>query len=147
MKNSIYTLTLLIVCACTSEKEAPAENQLIGTWQNVTLDVFMSIDGIDSALIIKEGEWENVLGIQPIKTKYNSDSTFMSKYYTLDGQLFHTSVGQWWIRNDSLVMVSEAGEDTYAFETSNDKAEFRSKMDWNQDGTLDKYQGTQIRVQ
>ncbi|MFY0626212.1 MAG: hypothetical protein JXR07_07960 [Reichenbachiella sp.] len=145
MKILVVLLTVTLFVSCAPDKEH-SMNDLFGSWKNSTLKVEMIGGREDSLLLVQKGEWEKVLGIKPIITNFNSDSTFSSDYYTLDDQLFHTSIGVWWIRNDSLVMLTEEGETVYKYKMEGNKIEFTSTLDWNVDGNLDSYQGTQIRV-
>lgn len=156
MKDQILTLfVLLMMFSCSTPKtENEAEDvsmrtkSILGKWTNVSMQVGMKIEGQeDSVLLAKEGEWEHVLKIKPVLTTYKEDSSFNSEYFTLDGQKFNTIYGKWWLRNDSLVMLTEYGETAYHYEFSNNRVRFRSKMDWNIDGTLDDYDGIQVKVE
>ncbi len=121
---------------------------ITGTWTNVSLLVTMKrFEQQDSILKAEEGEWEEVLKIKPIITTFNADSTYSSQYFTLEGQNFYTDLGNWWIRNDSLVMLNEQGESTYHFEIKNNRVRFKAYLDWDQDGERDDhYDAVQIKL-
>ncbi|RJE71573.1 hypothetical protein [Reichenbachiella sp. MSK19-1] len=153
MKNLF--ICLILFTACTTDKKEQSqssdlkiEQNLIGTWTNVSLLVTMKrLEKQDSVLRANEGEWEQVLKIKPIETTFHADSTFESEYYTLDGQKMNTTYGQWWIQNDSLVMLTESGKTFYDFEYNGDRVRFRSTLDWDGDGIADdEYDGVQIRM-
>lgn len=157
MKKWLAILLLVqVLYSCSSErKESQSEKEdikreqnLIGTWTNVSLLVTMKrLEKQDSVLRANEGEWEQVLKIKPIETTFHADSTFESEYYTLDGQKMNTTYGQWWIQNDSLVMLTESGKTFYDFEYNGDRVRFRSTLDWDGDGIADdEYDGVQIRM-
>ncbi|MCV9388318.1 hypothetical protein [Reichenbachiella ulvae] len=156
MKRLIpMALFCLMLGACTNEKKEQnqaqtnlKENPLIGTWANVTLLVTMKrMKKNDSLLQANEGEWEEVLKIKPIETTFNSDSTFASQYFTLDGQNFNTTLGKWWIENDSLVMESENGITKYDYRIQGNRVRFRATLDWDGDGEVDdSYDGVQVRI-
>lgn len=149
----IIIATVLAACS-SSKKEAEVENDekieqsLIGTWANVSLLVTMKrLEKNDSLLHAKEGEWESTLMIKPIETTFNPDSTFRSDYFTLDGQNFNSTLGKWWVENDSLVMVTEDGLTRYYFEVKEDRVRFRATLDWDGDGEVDdEYDGVQVKI-
>ncbi|MGL1884899.1 MAG: copper resistance protein NlpE [Reichenbachiella sp.] len=151
--NTILFLSVFIF-SCSADKSeknnatSMQANSIVGKWTNVSLLVTMKrLEKEDSLLEAKEGEWEKVLKIKPIVTSFNEDSTFASEYYSIDGQLFNTFYGKWWIRNDSLIMLGEEGETSYYFEISNDRVRFQSKLDWDSDGTIDHYDAIQVKIE
>lgn len=152
MKKSLIILLCILAVACTStKKESESVNEksdLIGTWANISLLVTMKrLEKNDSLLHAKEGEWESTLEIKPIETTFNSDSTFSSEYFSLDGQNFHTALGKWWIENDSLAMLTEDGLTKYYFEIKDDRVRFRATLDWDGDGEVDdEYDGVQVKI-
>lgn len=155
-QSIILIILLLVIYACSSPKSENKEEELtisksetiLGKWANISMTVNMKKEGKeDSILLVKEGQWEQTLKIKPILTTFNQDSSFSSEYFTLEGQNFNTTYGKWWIRNDSLVMLSEYGETTYHCNISNNQIRFISKLDWDSDGTLDNYDGIQSKVE
>ena len=118
-----------------------------GTWTNVNLAVTIKNEARDSLVVVNEGEWEKVLGIKPILTTFSSDSSFISKYYSLDNNLMFTSSGKWWVEKDTLVMISESAKNKYAFELDENGVRFSGMLDWDQDGLMDDYyEGVQIKL-
>jgi hypothetical protein len=147
MKIFIPILALMIFFSCSSEKR-DRKNEITGKWSNLTLDITIKNSTSDSMIVAKEGEWEKVLGFKPIITQFSEDSSFKSEYYTLDNQLFHTSMGKWWIRNDSLVMQTENDISAFHFVKEGNRIKFRGILDWDQDGQMDDiYEGTQLQMQ
>lgn len=150
MKKLTLLAFVATILSCTQGNNKVTKDQLIGQWTNVTLDVTIdrSPELPDSNVVAREGEWENVLNIKPILTTLSEDGTFKSEYFTLENQPLFTSQGQWFLRNDSLIMTNEQGESAYACAINQDRATFTAKLDWDQDGVADDlYSGTQIRVQ
>lgn len=161
MKTSSYlfliAVFLIVSCTTDTSKEKkidestiqtlPTEeekNSLLGEWSNLTLHVVMDTDP-DSVLNITEGKWEEVLGIKPIRTTYNEDGTYVSIYENLEGQPFMTRTGAWSVSGDRLTMEERGVKTVYIFSVENDIATFSADLDWDEDGVLDKYSGTQKR--
>ncbi len=148
MKN-YFPFILIIIIACSSgteEKtvanEEVAQPGIIGEWRNLSLIVRMP----DSTVSVREGQWEAVLGIKPIRTTFNENGTFISEYRTLEDSVFMTSNGSWEIEGDTLSMVERGTENKYFYAIDNDTVTFRGYLDWDQDGLAnDHYAGKQFR--
>lgn len=158
MKKVFFLVLALVVTSCSDKKEKeityklPAssdslKSQLVGTWSNLTLHVEMKSDNGDSVLIIEKGEWESTLKIKPIETSFREDGTFISTYYTLDGEIMMTNEGVWYIEEDSVVLVQDNVATSYKASIEEDVATFKGYVDWDQDGEVDDYyQGTQGKM-
>ncbi|GAB5527533.1 MAG: hypothetical protein Roseis2KO_54050 [Roseivirga sp.] len=144
----ILTLTLIsaLLCSC----ESGIESQLIGTWENTTLNVQTnSAGGQDTTvyLTIEQGQWEAALNIKPIVTTYLEDGSFKSEYFGLDGKPVGKEEGTWKIRNDSLILKSGGYDNVYKVTFAGDSARFVSYLDWDQDGAPDDlYDGWQVKI-
>lgn len=147
MKQS---LTLLIISTFLYACTPAMENQLIGTWENTTLNVQTNTaQGRDTTvyLSIEDGQWEKTLNIKPIITTYLDDGSFKSAYFGLDGEPVGTEEGTWRIRNDSLVLKSGGYDNVYKVTFEGNQARFVSYLDWDQDGAPDDlYDGWQKKV-
>jgi hypothetical protein len=146
MKHFLVILlcsTLILSC------EQSIEDRLVGTWQNTSLDVTMAMpDGQDSLMHIEEGQWEEVLRIKPIVTRYTVDGKFVSDYYTPEGKSLGSELGDWEIRNDSLILKSTNYKWAYKVTFDGNKARFTSLLDWDQDGLADDlYDGWQEKLE
>ncbi|MEL7003297.1 MAG: hypothetical protein AAFN93_11265 [Bacteroidota bacterium] len=129
----------------TSSLVEDNQNALIGEWYNLTLNVVMDMD-TDSVLTVAEGKWREVLGINPIKTTFKKDGTYVSIYEDLEGQPFMTRNGTWSIIGDSLTMEERGVATAYKFSIEDGIATFSADLDWNEDGIIDQYAGTQKRM-
>lgn len=148
IRKSLPLLVLVLFASCN--KEADIRSQLIGEWENTSLNVQMnSVDGSDSTsqLVANDGEWENVLGIKPIKTSFNADGTFTSSYFNLEGEPLGEEEGEWEIIGDSLILKSQSYASAYHITVKENKARFVAYLDWDQDGAEDDlYDGWQKRI-
>ena len=143
-------ISLLIIIGLSQNTPKLNKQDLIGKWENVSLTVEMPTYGnSDSTSYLKaaEGEWEKVLKIKPIQTTFNEDGSFSSSYFDLDNKPMGIEQGTWFIRNDSLVLVSNNYGSAYKVTISGDKARFKAFLDWDQDGKSDDlYDGWQKRL-
>lgn len=146
MKQILYLI--LAVGLLSSCQQASLHDRMIGTWENTSLTVTMKLgDGSDSAMVIADGEWEQVLKIKPIVSVFAEDGTFTSTYYDLNGNQLGQESGKWFVRNDSLVMDSDAYNSAYKVTFDGAKARFVSYIDWDQDGKPDDlYDGWQKKT-
>ena len=148
MKQLIYYL--IIISGFVQNSTKVKEKDLFGPWENTSLTVEMPThNNSDSTAYLKaeEGEWEKVLKIKPIKTLFKENGTFTSTYFDLENQPLGSETGTWFLRNDSLVMVSNNYGSAYQVILSNDRARFIAYLDWDQDGQKDDlYDGWQKRV-
>lgn len=117
----------------------------MGTWSNLSMKI--TYLDMDSVYEVPKGQWEEMLNIQPIKTTYRSDSTFQSEYFKLDGAPLFTSTGEWYLRDDSLYLVSQGVVTAYKFTIENNVGRFVGILDWNEDGKRSElYDGRQQKL-
>lgn len=157
-----FLLSILAV-SCTSDKTEESQNKstdqkqeiesevvkdfsslLVGEWSNLTLDLIIKSNP-DSVVKVAEGEWEKVLKIKPIRTIYNADGTYQSIYTSLEGEPLGSVTGIWSLVGDELTMEERGAENKYKLEINGNIVTFTGELDWNEDGILDHYSGTQIK--
>ncbi len=147
MKLTYLVLCLVVLMSSCSTQ--PDNYELLeGEWRNVSLQLIqhsMANGSVDSTLIIKNGEWDSILQMKPIRTTFISNGTYVSRYYNLSDSLIFEAEGNWHFIGDSLHLVSEEGSNSYLFEMLDDRqARFVSKLDWDNDGLSDDlYDGIQ----
>lgn len=162
MKTLNYLLILMAFFAisCTSGSSSETENNeednnttetveataesLVGEWYNVTIDLVIKADP-DSVLKVSEGQWEEIMNMKPIRTTYREDGTFESVYTNLEGEPLGSSAGTWSVSGNQLTMVERGEARVYTFNIKDGVASFEAEIDWNVDGVLDQYSGTQKR--
>lgn len=99
---------------------------------------------LDSVYEVPEGQWEDILKIKPIVTTYDSDSSFSSIYYGLDGKELFTSSGSWFVQKDSLYLESNGQTTSYQLSIEDKVGRFVGILDWNEDGIRrELYEGRQ----
>lgn len=146
MKQLFSTLIclsmLLVISDCTNSNQ---RDKLIGEWRSLSIDVTMkTVNGSDSTgtFLANQDNWVDKLGIQPIRTFYNRDGSYVSKYYAPNDSLIRENSGNWKIKNDSLYLYQTNPDSmTYVskFSMQNDTARFEMTLDWDQDGSKDDY--------
>jgi len=135
-----HFLTILLASSLLFSCQQSMKDRLIGSWQNTTLDVRINLaEDKDSLIHIEEGQWETVLKIKPIVTRYTADGVFVSDYYSPEGKSMGSELGKWQIRNDSLILSSNNYKTVYKVTFEGNKAHFTSILDWDQDGDFDDY--------
>lgn len=155
-------LFIIIISACDnkSSNEQPAvqeeeqseevvqnlEQELIGEWYNLTLDLVIKADP-DSTLHVPDGKWEEIMGMKPIRTTYKGDGTFESVYTSLEGEPLGVSSGTWSLDGAILTMIEHNSENKYDLSIQDGVATFTSELDWDMDGVLDQYSGTQQKAE
>jgi hypothetical protein len=146
---SIFCLTILLAgCAGKPDRF----QQLEGEWRNVSLRLVqhtIANGSLDSTLIIKNGDWDSILQMRPIRTTFHSNGTYVSRYYNLSDSLIFESGGDWHFIGDSLYLSSAEGQNAYHFQMLDDnQARFVSMLDWDSDGSADdEYDGIQQKQQ
>lgn len=131
---------LLLASSLLFSCQQSMEDRLTGSWQNTTLDLRISIaEGKDSLIHIEAGQWETILKIKPIVTRYTAEGTFVADYYSVAGKSMGSELGKWEIRNDSLILSSTNYHTAYKVTFDGDRARFISYLDWDQDGDPDDY--------
>lgn len=156
-KLKISSLVLILSCllACESEPNKneivsgdlplPVQELLIGEWKNSSLTLVIDND-VDSTLILNSENWVDILGIQPIVSEFRKDSSYLSTYYSPEGEEIMTSSGIWYVEGDSLFMIEREIPNAYHVRLEGNTAYFRGYIDWDQDGISDDlYEGVQER--
>ena len=149
MKHIIPVLLVLSVFACQQKptQEHLSKSQLIGTWTNLSLLVTMKkLNNKDSILEANQSNWGEVLHRAPITNQFLADSTMISQYSDMDGNIIETEYSKWWIRNDSLIVSLDGEESSYHFNINGNRIKFRALRDWDNDGVLDDYDVIQIKL-
>jgi len=148
-------LFLIVLSSCESNKIGDVKEseevlgiseQLIGKWHNLAIKVVIQAEHGDSIALVPYEKWEEILKIKPIVTSFNDDSTFVSEYISLDGEVMMTATGTWFVKGDSLVMTERGRDNVYFTTLKYDTISFTGFIDWDEDGEADDlYTGTQIR--
>lgn len=147
---NLFLVSVLFAC----QSKAPEKKELVGTWQNTLLKVEIKSqqgeEGKDSAFVVTQQNWEEKLKIKPIQTNYAKDGTWKSKYFDLSGGLASVTSGKWWLNGDTLwvhTLIPKNEVNFYLCAINNDKATFKTTIDWDSDGIADDlYYGEQERV-
>ncbi|MBL3655718.1 hypothetical protein [Fulvivirga sediminis] len=151
MKYSIryflFSMTLILSCSTPKEKEEkvdaseplPLQQTLLGEWRNLTLEVTISDADSDSYLHVPEGKWEEVFQVKPVRTTFNSDSTYTSEYRSLEDSVIMVNTGIWYIEDDSLVYINRGQKFKYQVLLEDDEAIFKGYVDWDGDGEVDDF--------
>lgn len=156
MKKGIVIIIAILICSCGDQNtdDSDAKHKLVGEWRNVSVKVTMDVaNASDSSKVFEANKqnWVEKLGIQPIRTMYREDGSYVSRYYSPDDSLLRENSGKWEIKNDSLYMhQTDPDSVTYisAFSVQNDTARFEMTLDWDQDGLKDDhYVGVQYKHQ
>ncbi len=149
MKNlNPLFLAVLFFLACNSSTKTgdSLSGQLIGEWRNVSLKVDIHGDSL-TVFEANEANWEQNVGIRPIRTFFREDGTYNSAHYTLTDSLFMDVKGTWKVEDDRLLMFQNSpAPDTTICKTviKNNLVEFDCMVDWDGDGSRDdRYFGVQ----
>ncbi|UII25262.1 hypothetical protein LVD15_18385 [Fulvivirga maritima] len=151
--KSLYPYILgavFITMACSSPKEKATEQvpesdtfdlheAMLGEWRNESLEVTVEGPERDSIIKVPVGKWEEVFQIKPVRTTFNSDSTFTSEYRSLEDSGIMVNNGVWYIEDDSLVYINRGKKFKYQVELEGDEAIFKGYVDWDDDGEVDDF--------
>jgi hypothetical protein len=151
--RTILPLIVLIFISCndkTPRKKIYAE-QLTGQWRNVYIRIdISSYRNTDSSKVfeVNEQNWEQVMGIRPVRTYYWSDGTYNSEHLNLKDSVFYNPAGRWKLDGDSLFMndtfPDRRNKYSYRVAVNGNMAEFWGLEDSDNDGKKDdRYYGTQ----
>ena len=156
----LATLSFLLSCNNNSSSET-AQNKpqkelkdiMPGIWESVSLKVTVNSAGgkADSTYIfeVPEEEWEQRLGINPIRTYYELDNKYRSEYRAYgNDSLMNLTRGIWNTFGDTLMLIEP--DVTYIYDVEikeNGTGIFRSFLDWDGDELPDdEYIGVQRYV-
>jgi len=146
---------MVLALGCCTDKEKSGKRlrpkQLYGQWRNVylKLEMFSYRNGDSTRVLeVNEKDWEERMGIQPIRTYYWPDGTYNSLHYNLNDSLIFNPSGKWFLRGDSIVMQDTFPElrEPYHYKVTlyGDILEFSGTEDCDNDGKRDDhYYGTQ----
>jgi hypothetical protein len=127
---------LLLFFAC---EHTPREPSLVGSWINSSMRVEVNAD---SAYVFEadESNWEERLGMQPIRTYFRPDSTYLAEYRGPGGEVINRSAGRWWTQSDTLTMqqsIPDRIEYVCLWKIEGSKAILEMLVDWDGDGRED----------
>lgn len=129
---------------------AELERAIIGKWANVSMRVFVNTyNNSDTSFMIdiNEDNWDMKMNIKPIETTIRADGTYSSEFRNSFDSLMYRPGGSWLIDGDTLIMQDKNAVYKYQIFIDGDIAEFRSLLDWDQDGRADdRYFGVQQRI-
>lgn len=154
MRQITYFFLLLSIglWACEATEKEPAEaaaaettsrltEELPGTWESVSLKVFVrTYENTDSSFIldVKERDWEEVFGMRPVKMVFQKNDKYYSEHRSIADTLIDMTRGLWKPVADTLQMVAEDGTTyRYRVKVRNGLSEFRAFVDWDGDGDED----------
>ena len=158
MKKSILLSGIVaIVCLASfvkisfTKKPADLAKDLIGEWRNVYLKITLHSKNKPTATTMEadSSNWEQRIGIKPIRTHYLKDGTYYSEYLNLKDSVVRKPTGIWTIKGDSLFMTQlTPNKATYHFHLTinKDRATFTGIIDFDAEGVNnDEYYGVQKR--
>lgn len=124
---------LLAFFAC---EHTPKQHSLVGAWVNTSMRVEVNAD---SAYVFEadESNWVERLGMQPIRTFFRPDSTYLAEYRGMNGEVSGHYAGRWWTNNDTLTMqqsIPDRIEYVCLWKVENAQAIFEMLVDWDGDG-------------
>lgn len=146
--NKLFAFFLVTFCFASC---GPVDTHpLIGAWQNSRLEVEINSFGgtdKDSTVLATKEDWEKVMKIKPIQTTFKNDSSWVSNYYNINGNLIFTSSGKWWTNDELLFMQTlEPKKEIiqYKYRVEGNTSFFIANVDWDSDGIPDDlYMGEQ----
>lgn len=133
-------LFLMVIITVSCNREANLEKQLLGTWSNVSMKITFANDSIFE---VREGQWEEVFKMKPIKTTFYGGNRYASEYKDLNDSLISRTLGKWSIKNDSLYLDSNGKLNSFLFRYDGKMGEFTGKIYWNEDNIRELYYGVQ----
>lgn len=132
------------------ERSAGLESLLPGTWESVSMKVFVhTVDNSDSSYIfdVPEQRWEKMLGMKPFKTVYQANNKYYSEHRTIADTLMDLTRGMWNVFGDTLMLVTPEATYQYRVQVRRGLSEFRAFIDFDGDGKEDdEYIGIQRYV-
>lgn len=146
----LLSCSLLLLISCQneqSETEAteakPAlDSLLVGNWESVSLRVEIpSINGSeeDEQILVPAGAWVEQLGMQPIRTEYLPNNTYLVEFRNAEDSLFQTDRGLWNLFGDTLMLIEAEATYQYLIRMKGDYLEYKATLDWDGDGEEDDY--------
>jgi hypothetical protein len=127
------------------------EQSFVGEWINVSMRVWVrTYNQSDTSFIvdINEDNWDLKMTVKPIATTVYADGTYTSEFRNSFDSLIYRPKGTWMIDGDSLIMEDHQAVYKYQIFIDGDLAEFKSIVDWDNDGQVDdEYFGVQRKTQ
>ena len=127
------------------------EQNFVGEWINVSMRVWVrTYNQTDTSFIvdINEDNWDLKMTVKPIATTVYADGTYISEFRNSFDSLIYQPKGTWMIDGDSLIMEDHQAVYKYQIFIDGDLAEFKSIVDWDNDGQVDdEYFGIQRKTQ
>ena len=125
----------------TSETTSTLAEDLAGTWESVSLKVFVrTYQSTDSSFIIdvQERDWVETFGMKPTKMVFQPNDKYYSEHRSSIDTLIDMTRGLWQTEMDTIQMVAEDGTTyRYRVKVRNGLSEFRAFVDWDADGEED----------
>ncbi len=124
--------------------------ELEGEWRNVYLKmVIHHKNGAIQTMEADSTNWEQRLGIHPIRTHFSGDGSYYSEYFNLKDSLVRRPTGEWKINDDSVTMTQltpDKGVYRFLLTIENGRATFSGNIDFDGDGMEDDvYYGIQMK--
>ncbi|NUO01643.1 MAG: hypothetical protein HUU01_13635 [Saprospiraceae bacterium] len=165
MKNPVKTRLLLqpalfcglfLLAACSGNiilvpgSSKPLDKRFIGEWRNESMRVeCATFRGSDTTFVldVPAGQWEARMRMQPIRTTYKADGSYVSEYRTLSDSVSLRREGRWTANGKRLILNEtqpDKREYVNEYTISGKRASFSSTLDFDGDGRNDdQYQGVQ----
>ncbi|MDZ4678825.1 MAG: hypothetical protein SH848_18105 [Saprospiraceae bacterium] len=128
----------------------PLDKRFIGEWRNESMRVeYATYRGSDSTFVMEvpAGKWEAKMKMQPIRTTYKADGSYVSEYRTLTDSISLRRKGTWTANGKRLILREtepDSREYVNDYSISGKRARFSSTLDFDSDGKNDDlYQGVQ----
>ena len=142
MKYLLILLALFIVLPSCQNAPSEATDQaaeqidlgkeMPGVWESVSIHVQInSAENQDTSYTfeVKEENWEQVLGMKPIKTYYELDNKYRTEYYSRFDSLTNVKRGMWNTFGDTLMLIEPDVTYQYSVEIlGNGLAQFTSTL-------------------
>jgi len=151
---ALSAIALLAGCAgnltIAPGSSKPLDKRLFGEWRNESMRVeCATYRGSDSTVVIDvpAGQWEAKMRMQPIRTTYKADGSYVSEYRTLSDSISLRRLGNWTANGKRLILREtepDSREYVNDYSISGKRARFSSTLDFDSDGkTDDLYEGVQ----
>ncbi len=151
---ALSAIALLAGCAgnltIAPGSSKPLDKRFFGEWRNESMRVeCATYRGSDSTFVIDvpAGQWEAKMRMQPIRTTYKADGSYVSEYRTLSDSISLRRKGTWTANGKRLILREtepDSREYVNEYSISGKRARFSSTLDFDSDGkTDDLYEGVQ----
>lgn len=119
-------------------------NVIIGTWEAHSLSITMPTHGDSDTtrfLQITPENWNEIVGLEPVKTYFLANGQYYAEYYDLDGNLMKRPKGLWVVNGNTLMYDEKEPARNRFFQEvqylDNNFFQFSFIMDYDGDGELD----------